>query len=68
MSLLLDHGHPEAQHYPVGMVFVEAEIVVERLNGMEATRAVLIQMAASSVMSRKGAAEFQKLIKRLTEV
>lgn len=63
---MLEHGHTQARDYPVGMVWDEAEIVVERVNGLEATRAIFIQLAAASVMSKKAAGEFSKQIKRLT--
>lgn len=66
-SLLLDHGHPHAWRYPIRMVWEEAALVVERLNGLEASRAVLLQMAVSSVISKKAGAEFKKAIRRLSE-
>lgn len=49
------------------MVFEEAEIVASRLNSQEATRAILIQLAAASVMSKKGAEAFSKTIKKMTQ-
>jgi hypothetical protein len=67
VSLLLDHGHPDASAYPVGQVWDEASLVVERLNGLEATRAILVQMAVSSVLSKEAGAEFSKAIKRLND-
>ena len=48
------------------MVWDEAQIVVDRLNGFEATRALLTQMAVASMFSKKGGKEFQKLITGLT--
>lgn len=48
------------------MVWVEAELVVSRLNQQEASRAVLLQMAVSSVISKKGQARFNKAMKELT--
>lgn len=48
------------------MVWVEAEMVVSRLNQQEATRAVLLQMAVSSVLSKKAQARFDKQVKALT--
>lgn len=47
------------------MVSDEADLVVARLNQAEATRALLLQMAVSSVLSEKAGEEFQKVIKRL---
>jgi len=45
------------------MVWVEAEYVVERLNGAEATRALMLQMAVSSLFSQKGHSAFKKAVK-----
>lgn len=67
VSLLLDHGHPEARRYTIGMVWDETNLVVDRLNGQEATRAVLLQMAVSSVLSKEAGKKFDKMIKRMTE-
>lgn len=66
VSLLLDHGHPEARRYPIGIVWDEAELVVERLNGRIATEAVLTQMAVSSVLSEKAGKQFNKMVKKLS--
>lgn len=49
------------------MVWDEASLVTERLNGLEATRAILLQMAVSSVLSKKAGQEFKRAVKRLTE-
>ncbi len=65
VNLLLDHGHPEAPAYPIGMVWDEARLVVERLNGLESTRAVLLQMAVSSLFSKEGGRAFKMTIERL---
>lgn len=67
VSLLLDHGHSAANRYPIGRVVDEAELVVERLNGFEATRAILIQSAMASVHTKEGGKEFKKLIKKLND-
>ena len=66
MSLLLDHGHSEARYYPIGMVWEEASIVVERLNQEEASRTALLQLAGAAVMSKKGASLLQKVLKEMT--
>jgi hypothetical protein len=47
-------------------VFVESEFVVERVNREEATRAILVQLAASSLFSKKGGKAFDKKIKEMT--
>ena len=67
MSLLLANGHLYARRYPVGMVYVEAQYVVERQDREEATRAVLFQMAAASLLDKKASAAFQKKIKAMTQ-
>lgn len=67
VSLLLDHGHPLAAFYPLCLVWSEAELVTTRLNGFEATRAVLLQMAVSTLFSNKAAGAFKKEIKRLND-
>jgi hypothetical protein len=62
---LLANGHIEAQHYPLGMVWDEASIVVEHVNRLEATRATLLQMAVSSVLSKEAGKLFREQIQRL---
>lgn len=67
MSLLLANGHTEANGYPIAMIWDEARLVGDRLNGQMATEAVLTQMAVSSVLSKKAGKEFDKMIKRMSE-
>lgn len=67
VSLLLSAGHAAARRYPIGMVFMEAQFVVERHNREEATRAMLIQLAAGSMLSKDSAREFAKQIKKMTQ-
>lgn len=47
------------------MVYIEAEYVVERLDREEATRAMMVQMAVSSLLSKKSSKEFEKQIKKM---
>lgn len=47
------------------MLSEEAEIVVIRENRRMATEAVLIQLAISGVLGKRGAVEFGKTIKKL---
>lgn len=71
MSLLLSHGHHKASTYPVWMVFVEADIVVARVNAHLASEIALLQMALSSIpnqsvkpsATKKVANELKKQIK-----
>jgi len=63
---LLDHGHSGARSYPLGKLLDEANIVVERVNAQEVTRATLLQLAISGVLSKKSAALFDKQLARLS--
>ncbi len=73
MSLLLSHGHTDAWSYPLGLLFLEAGIVVDRLNTQAATDASLLQLAISTIpnmsvkptATKKLAATFQKTVKAL---
>lgn len=47
------------------MVWDEANLVAERLNGAEITRANLLQAAISSNLGKAGKASFDKLVKQL---
>jgi hypothetical protein len=67
VSQLLSHGHTDAPFYPVGMVWDEARLVERNVNRLEATRATLLQMAVSSVLSEEAGKEFKKVIERLSE-
>jgi hypothetical protein len=49
------------------MVWDEARIVVKRLNGLEVTQAVLVQLAIGAALSKEGAKEFKKATTRLTD-
>ena len=67
VSLLMSQGHPEAGWYPLGTLWVESQLVVESLNQQEATRAVLLQLAVGSILSKKTGSEFKKTIKELSK-
>jgi len=67
VSLLLDHGHPKAMHYPIAMLWDESELVVERLNSQAITEAILFQMAAGSLLSKDAAREFKKMVTGLND-
>ena len=67
MSLLLDHGHRHAWFYPIGMVWEEAQLVVERMNHEEASRTALLNIAGAAVMSKDGAKLLKKVLKELTD-
>ncbi len=63
----MGNGHPHAQFYPLRRVWEESALVVQRLNGVEATRAILLNKAVSAVVSKKAGADFKKTIKSLTD-
>lgn len=65
--MLLSEGHADAPYYPIGKVWDECRLVVERHNGAHATQAVLVQLAVASILSKDGAKEFKKTINRLNE-
>lgn len=67
MSLLLANGHPEAWRYPLGMVMDETNLVHERENNRLTTEAILLQLAAGSIVSTKAGKEFTKMLKGLAQ-
>lgn len=64
--MLLANGHPDAREYPLAVLFDESSIVVERLNGMEVTRAILLQQAVSSLLSKEGSKSFKEVVEKLS--
>lgn len=58
-------GHPEARHYPLGMLYDESALVEERENGRIAIESSLIQLAAASVVSKPARSAFTKRVKAL---
>lgn len=59
------HGHPHARLYPINFLFEETQLVAERVNWNEATRAVLLQSAVGSLLSKENAKHFSKLLNRM---
>ena len=49
-SLLLDHGHPHANNYPLAKLWSEATIVRQRLNSNIKTDATMMQAVIASVI------------------
>ncbi len=67
MSQLLEHGHANAEHYPVGKVWEENQLVVERINRAHATNATIlhsVMTAAVASFGKKG----REASKALTEL
>lgn len=67
VNLLQAHGHPEARHYPVPMLWTETRIVRNRVNREMANTAVLTQLAVSSILSKEAGKAFEKHVKSLLE-
>lgn len=65
MSLLLSNGHPEAMSYPLGMVYDESNLIIERQNSKIATEVLLLQQAVNALLSKGGRKQFTKTLKTL---
>lgn len=65
VSLLMAHGHLEARHYPVPMVWRETRIVRQRIEREMANTALLMQLTIGSVLSEDAGKEFKKQVRRL---
>lgn len=61
------HGHPEARHYPVPMLWTETRIVRQRVNRDLANNSIFTQKAIASILSKDAGKEFRKDIKALME-
>lgn len=65
---MLSNGHPDAFDYPLGFLADEVAMLVERQNTLMATLGVIVQGAGGSIVGgKKGAENFTKLIKQLSE-
>lgn len=49
-------------HYTPGRIFEESALVTEWVNGLEATRAILVSAAIGSAVSKEGGKHFSELI------
>jgi hypothetical protein len=58
--LLLDHGHPEASSYPLGRVYDEAEMIIERLNVTTVT--TFLAFRTAYISARAEPAQAQKIM------
>ena len=63
----MDHGHPDAAAYPLGMLMDEARLITQRVNVGHVTTATLLQSAVSGILSKRANKEFKKQIDRLLE-
>jgi hypothetical protein len=66
--LLLANGHPEAYNYPIGLLQDESRFVTDRANSLEVTRAILLQMAVSTIFSKEAGKQFTKQTQALAEL
>lgn len=64
--MLLERGHSQAARYPLWRLWMEAEIVKDRIHGLLVSEAILFQHAAASIMSKEGAKAFKELVETLT--
>ena len=65
MSLLVDHGHRQANRYPLPMVAAETQLVVTRLNQRTVTESLMFRRAITSVLSKEGGKDFDEAVKEL---
>jgi uncharacterized protein HemY len=52
-------------HYPIGRVWEEAELIVQRLNQQAASNTSLMRIAVGAVISKEGAQLLDKVLKEL---
>lgn len=62
---MIASGHSDAIHYPLGQLYDESNLVVERENNRIITEAQLAQMGIAAILSAKSRAAFTKQIKSL---
>lgn len=63
----MDHGHLRAREYPIGMVWEEVRIVVDRMKSDNAMRAILMRAAISATKTEDAASAFDKMIGELLD-
>lgn len=64
---MLEHGHVHAALFPLWRLWVEAEIVRDRVNGLLVSEAILIQHAVGSLLSKEAAKSFKELVENLND-
>jgi hypothetical protein len=55
VSFLRAQGHPDAEHYVLCTLWVEATIAQQRINGQMATEAVLMHQVVQTVLGDESA-------------
>lgn len=58
-------GHPDARHYPIGMLVVETTIARKRVVGRMVSEATLIRSAIPAAIDRKASKAFKELVEKL---
>jgi hypothetical protein len=66
VSFLMSEGHNGARHYPLCMLWREADIARARFHSQSITTTLLLQSAVGAMFSKEGGKDFQKLIEGLT--
>lgn len=69
VSLLLSEGHRYANQYPLSKVWIESELVRERVNGRISTDASMMHAVIVAVLSPdgKGNKSLQSILRKLND-
>jgi hypothetical protein len=71
LSQLLDCGHTQAASYPIGVVWDENQLIVDRVNRQHATNAIMMQAVMSAAVGsfgKNGAAAAKALDDKIREM
>jgi hypothetical protein len=65
----MSEGHPHARKYPLSTMWMEAELVRERVNGRITTEATLMHAVIVAVLAPdgQGAKNLNKMLKDMTD-
>lgn len=64
----MDHGHPHAWRYPLGMLMDEETLVRQRQNQDAARRLLELNLAVAAVISQDAVRQLNQQVQRLTDV
>lgn len=59
-----DHGYPDADHMPLLFVFIESNILTERLNAEAASNAAILRLAIGGLLDKGASDAFNKLVQQ----
>lgn len=67
--MLLAEGHPHARAYPLSALWIEAELVRERINGRIVTEATLQHAVIVAILSPggNGTKSLDKMMRNITD-